>query len=67
MFQLCFNLNIIHDSLGKSSRAANQGRVTVNSLALRISHACDLISRNYIWETQMRNIFTNVIFISHVK
>ena len=33
MFQLCFNLNRIHDSVGKALRTANQGRLTVNSLA----------------------------------
>ena len=27
MFQLCFNLNKIHDSVGKALRTADQGRV----------------------------------------
>jgi hypothetical protein len=31
MFQLCFNLNTIHDSVGKALRTANQDRVTPNS------------------------------------
>ena len=31
MFQLCFNVNKIHDSVGKALRTANQARVTVNS------------------------------------
>ena len=34
MFQLCFNFNRIHDSVGKALRTANQARVTVNSHAL---------------------------------
>jgi hypothetical protein len=29
MFQLCFNFNKIHDSVGKASRTANQARVTL--------------------------------------
>jgi hypothetical protein len=28
MFQLCFNLNRIHDNVGKASGIANQGHVT---------------------------------------
>jgi hypothetical protein len=35
--QLCFNLNIIHDSVGKALRTANQDRVTVNSHAFSFS------------------------------
>jgi hypothetical protein len=31
MFQLCFNLNRIHDNVRKASGIANQGRVTANS------------------------------------
>jgi hypothetical protein len=31
MFQLCFNLNKIHDSVGKALRTANQDHVTANS------------------------------------
>jgi hypothetical protein len=34
MFQLCFNVNRIHDSVGKALRTANQGHVTVNSHVL---------------------------------
>jgi hypothetical protein len=34
MFQLCFNLNTIHDSVGKALRKADQGHMTVNSHAL---------------------------------
>jgi hypothetical protein len=36
MFQLCFNLNRIHDSVGKALRTCsrNQGRVTASSHAL---------------------------------
>jgi hypothetical protein len=34
MFQLCFNFNRTHDSVGKTLRTANQARVTVNSHAL---------------------------------
>ena len=34
MFQLCFNFNRTHDSVGKALKTANQGRVTVNSHAL---------------------------------
>ena len=34
MFQLCFNFNGMHDSVGKALRTANQDRVTVNSHAL---------------------------------
>jgi hypothetical protein len=30
-FQLCFNLNRIHDSVGKALRTANESRVTANS------------------------------------
>ena len=37
MFQLCFNFNKIHDSVGKALRTADQGRVTVNSHALSSS------------------------------
>ena len=37
MFQLCFNFNKIHDSVGKALRTANQARVTVNSHALSSS------------------------------
>jgi hypothetical protein len=37
MFQLCFNFNRIHDSVGKALRTANQARVTVNSHALSSS------------------------------
>ena len=37
MFQLCFNLNRIHDSVGKALRTANQARVTVNSHLNRLS------------------------------
>ena len=31
MFQLCFNFNRIHDSVGKALRTANQDLVTANS------------------------------------
>jgi hypothetical protein len=31
MFQLCFNFNRIHDSVGKALRTANQDRGTANS------------------------------------
>jgi hypothetical protein len=31
MFQPCFNLNKIHDSVGKALRTANQDHVTANS------------------------------------
>jgi hypothetical protein len=34
MFQLCFNLNKIHDRVGKALRTADQARVTTNSRAL---------------------------------
>ena len=34
MFQLCFNFNKIHDSVGKALRTANQSHVTANSHAL---------------------------------
>jgi hypothetical protein len=34
MFQLCFNLNIIHDSVGKALRTAKQDLVTAGSHAL---------------------------------
>ena len=37
MFQLCFNFNRIHDSVGKALRTANQAHVTVNSHALSSS------------------------------
>ena len=37
MFQLCFNFNRMHDSVGKALRTANQARVTVNSRALSSS------------------------------
>ena len=37
MFQLCFNLNTTHDSVGKALRTANQARVTVNYHALLFS------------------------------
>ena len=37
MFQLCFNLNRIHDSVGKALRTGNQGDVTANSHALSTS------------------------------
>ena len=37
MFQLCFNFNRIHDSVGRALRTANQARVTVNSHALSSS------------------------------
>jgi hypothetical protein len=37
MFQLRFNLNKIHDSVGKALRTANQARVTANSHALSSS------------------------------
>jgi hypothetical protein len=37
IFQLCFNLNRIHDSVGKALRTADQDRVTVNSHALSFS------------------------------
>jgi hypothetical protein len=30
-FQLCFNFNRLHGSVGKALRTANQGRVTANS------------------------------------
>jgi hypothetical protein len=33
MFQLCFNLNRIHDSVGKTLRTAGQGHMTANSHA----------------------------------
>jgi hypothetical protein len=36
-----FNLNRIHDSVGKVLlRTANQGRVTVNTHQLSLSHSC---------------------------
>jgi hypothetical protein len=31
VFQLCFNFNKIHDSVGKALRTANQDHVTANS------------------------------------
>ena len=34
MFQLCFNLNGIHDSVGKALRTVSRGRETANSQAL---------------------------------
>jgi hypothetical protein len=37
VFQLCFNLNRIHGSIGKALRTFNQGRVTANSHALSFS------------------------------
>ena len=37
MFQLCFNFNKIHESVGKALRTANQAHVTVNSHALSTS------------------------------
>jgi hypothetical protein len=37
MFQLCFNFNKIHDSVGKALRTANQDHVTANSHALSSS------------------------------
>ena len=37
MFQLCFNLNRIHDSVEKALRTADQDRVTDNSHALSSS------------------------------
>ena len=37
MFQLCFNLNKIHDSVGKALRTADQDRLTANSHALSFS------------------------------
>ena len=37
MFQLCFNFNRIHDSVGKALRTADQARVTVNSHLNRLS------------------------------
>jgi hypothetical protein len=36
-FQLCFNFNRIHDSVGKALRTSNQGRMTANSHALSSS------------------------------
>jgi hypothetical protein len=42
MFQLCFNFNKIHDSVGKAWRTANQARVTPNSHALSSSFHPDL-------------------------
>ena len=44
MFQLCFNFNRIHDSVGKALRTANQDRVTANSHTLSSSLALDLLS-----------------------
>jgi hypothetical protein len=44
MFQLCFNFNKIHDSVGKALRTANQDHVTANSHALSSSLALDLSS-----------------------
>ena len=37
MFQLRFDFNRIHDSVGKALRTANQARVTVNSHLNRLS------------------------------
>jgi hypothetical protein len=37
MFQLCFNFNKIHDSVGKALRTADQAHVTANSHALSFS------------------------------
>ena len=37
MFQLCFNFNRIHDSVGKTLRTANQARVSAKSHALSSS------------------------------
>jgi hypothetical protein len=34
MFLLCFNLNRIHDSVGRALRTADQGHVTYNSYHL---------------------------------
>jgi hypothetical protein len=44
MFQLCFNLGRIHDSVGKALRTANQGRMTANSHTLSSSFHQGLIS-----------------------
>ena len=35
-----FNLNRIHDSVGKALRTANQCHVTVNTHQLSLSHSC---------------------------
>ena len=37
MLQLCFNLNRIHDSVGKALRTANEDHVTANSHLNRLS------------------------------
>ena len=37
MFQLCFNLNRIHDSVGKTLRTDNQGHVTAKLFDLRLT------------------------------
>jgi hypothetical protein len=37
MFQLCFNFNRIHDSVGSALWTANQDHVTTNSHALSSS------------------------------
>jgi hypothetical protein len=40
MFQLCFNLNRIHDSVGKALRTADQDHVTANSHPRLIRGLC---------------------------
>jgi hypothetical protein len=42
MFQLRFNFNKIHDSVGKALRTANQDHVTANSHSLSSSLALGL-------------------------
>jgi hypothetical protein len=49
MFQLCFNFNRIHDSVGKALRTANQARVTVNSHAFSSSFHPSSFDTSYQW------------------
>jgi hypothetical protein len=50
MFQLCFNSNRIHDSVGKALRTANQDHVTVSSHAALI-----IVFQNMVWK--LRKVF----------
>ena len=49
MFQLCFNINKIHDVVEKALRTADQDRVTTNS-SLFLNHA------DKIWAVPFVNI-----------
>jgi hypothetical protein len=46
MFQLCFNFNRIHDSVGKALRTADQDRLTVSCTFIPVSSELKVTSHD---------------------